>query len=56
MRCLQVLHRLEERRRGEEFEREVALLKHIRNRNIVQVRACLGRAGWLAGGLAGEQR
>jgi hypothetical protein len=57
---LQVLHRLEERRRGEEFEREVALLKHMRNRNIVQVSAwgCGGMAwrGWLVGWFAGAQR
>jgi hypothetical protein len=43
--AVKVLHRLEERRRGEEFEREVSLLKDLRDRNIVQVR----RVGWLAG-------
>ncbi len=43
----QVLHRVEERRRGEEFEREVALLKDLRDRNIVQVGAA--RQGRAAG-------
>jgi hypothetical protein len=40
--AVKVLHRVEERRRGEEFEREVALLKDLRDRNIVQfIGACL---------------
>ncbi|KAI7845368.1 hypothetical protein COHA_001075 [Chlorella ohadii] len=40
--AVKVLHRVEERRRGEEFEREVALLKTLRDRNIVQfIGACL---------------
>ncbi|KAI3430778.1 hypothetical protein D9Q98_009190 [Chlorella vulgaris] len=40
--AVKVLHRLEERRRGEEFEREVSLLKDLRDRNIVQfIGACL---------------
>lgn len=40
--AVKVLHRVEERRRGEEFEREVSLLKTLQNRNIVQfIGACL---------------
>lgn len=47
LRPLQVLHRVESRRRGEEFEREVGLLKQLHDRNIVQVgaRPPWGRAG-----------
>ncbi|PSC71778.1 serine threonine-kinase [Micractinium conductrix] len=40
--AVKVLHRVESRRRGEEFEREVGLLKQLHDRNIVQfIGACL---------------